>query len=196
VTVGPVLNVGDAAVVVATADHRRTFVAALRRSGVDVTGAVASGRYLSFEAAELIDSFMIEGAPDPARFADIGDGLIERAGAGGRRVSIYGEMVALLWDAGDVVSAALEDLWNDLAGTQDFMLLCAYPMRSFRNSASGAAVKARGKGVRVRRSRTRVSPTQSWEPCIPARVRKRPGTLDIRRSHGLVNLSVPTEVRL
>ena len=142
--VGPALNAGDAAVVVATADHRRAFEAALRRSGVDVTGAVASGRYLTFDAAELLDSFMVDDAPDPGRFADTAGLVIERAGAGtgGRRVRIYGEMVALLWEAGDVNSAvALEDLWNDLAAQRDFMLLCAYPMRSFENSASGAAFR-------------------------------------------------------
>jgi len=51
-------------------------------------------------------------------------------------------MVALLWDAGDVASAiALEDLWNDLAGERDFMLLCAYPMRSFDTTASGTAFR-------------------------------------------------------
>jgi hypothetical protein len=138
--VGPALNDGDAAVVVATADHRRAFEAALGRSGVDVAAAVGRGRYLSFDAAELLESFMIDGAPDPGRFADAAGRLIERAGAGGRRVRIYGEMVAVLRDAGDIVSSlALEDLWNDLAATQDFMLLCAYPMRSFENSASGPA---------------------------------------------------------
>ena len=140
--VGPVLNAGDAAIVVATADHRRAFEAALRRSGVDVASAAASGRYLSFDAAELLESFMVDGSPDPGRFADIAGRLIQRAGAGGRRVRVYGEMVALLRDAGDVVSAlTLEDLWNDLAATQDFMLLCAYPMRSFENRASEPAFK-------------------------------------------------------
>ena len=139
---GPALDAGDAAIVVATAAHRRAFEAALGRAGVDVAGAVASGRYLSFDAAELLESFMIDGAPDPGRFADTAGPVIERAAAGGRRVRIYGEMVALLWDAGNVVSAiALEDLWNDLAQEWDFMLLCAYPMRAFESSESGAAFR-------------------------------------------------------
>jgi hypothetical protein len=138
----PALNAGDAAVVVATADHRRAFEAALGRSGLDVAGAVASGRYLSFDAAELLESFMIDGAPDRGRFADTAGRIIERAGAGGRRVRIYGEMVALLLDAGEVVSAvALEDLWNDVAANREFMLLCAYPMRSFETSAKGEAFR-------------------------------------------------------
>lgn len=136
--VGPGLNEGDAAVVVATASHRGVFEAALRRSGVDVAAAAAGDRYLSFDAAELLETFMVGGVPDPGRFAEMAGAVIERASAGGRRVRIYGEMVALLWDAGDVTSAiALEGLWNDLAGERDFMLLCAYPMASFEHSTSG-----------------------------------------------------------
>ncbi|MCA1683727.1 MAG: MEDS domain-containing protein, partial [Actinobacteria bacterium] len=112
---GPALNEDDAAVVVATAAHRTAFDVALRRLGVDLAGAVANGQYLSFDAGELLECFMVGGAPNAERFAAMAGGLIERAGVGGRRVRIYGEMVALLWDAGDVLSAvALEDLWNDL----------------------------------------------------------------------------------
>ena len=154
---GPALDAGDAAVVVATADHRRAFEAALGRAGVDVAGAVASGRYLSFDAAELLESFMVDGAPDPRRFADTAGRVIERASAAGRRVRIYGEMVALLWVAGDVVSAiALEDLWNDLAGERDFMLLCAYPMSAFEKSASGTAFR------RICDQHSTVIPTETY----------------------------------
>ena len=51
-------------------------------------------------------------------------------------------MVALLWDDGNVAAALeLEDLWNDLAATRAFVLLCAYPMRAFEDPASAAAFK-------------------------------------------------------
>ncbi len=140
--VGPALDGGDGAIVVATAAHRRAFEAALVAAGVDVAAAVASDRYLAFDAAERLEAFMVGDAPDADRFADIVGGVIERAAAGGRRVRIYGEMVALLWDAGNVVSAiALEDLWNDLAAEREFTLLCAYPMSSFDDSGSAAAFK-------------------------------------------------------
>ncbi len=103
--VGPALHDGDAAVVVATAAHRRAFEHALRDAGLDVGAAVASGRYLTVDAAELLTTFMVGGAPDARRFRDEIGGVIERAAAGGRRVWVYGEMVAILWDAGDVSSA-------------------------------------------------------------------------------------------
>jgi anti-sigma regulatory factor (Ser/Thr protein kinase) len=44
-------------------------------------------------------------------------------------VRAFGEMVALLWAAGDVAGAIeLEALWNDLAEVREFSLLCAYSM--------------------------------------------------------------------
>ena len=59
---------------------------------------------------------------------------------GSRRVRVYGEMVALLWAAGDTDAAiALEGLWNELAETHEFALLCAYPMSAFKNAAGAAA---------------------------------------------------------
>ncbi|MDP8931195.1 MAG: MEDS domain-containing protein [Actinomycetota bacterium] len=49
----------------------------------------------------------------------------------GRDVRIYGEMVALLWEEGNILAAmALEDLWNQFAGSRAFSLMCAYPMNA------------------------------------------------------------------
>jgi hypothetical protein len=46
-------------------------------------------------------------------------------------VRAYGEMVALLWDAGNVAGAIeLEALWNDLLDDVRFGLFCAYPSAS------------------------------------------------------------------
>ena len=135
--VGPALHDGDTAVIVATAAHRSAFEAALGAMGVDVSAAVASERYLAFDAGDLLARFMVGGTPDAQRFRDTIGGVLEQAAVGGRGVRIYGEMVALLWDAGDVSSAiALEDLWNELATVHPFALLCAYPMRAFEDEAS------------------------------------------------------------
>jgi PAS domain S-box-containing protein len=47
-------------------------------------------------------------------------------------------MVALLWAEGRREAALqLEELWNDLARTQPFSLLCAYPVSAFRNDPDG-----------------------------------------------------------
>jgi anti-sigma regulatory factor (Ser/Thr protein kinase) len=50
-------------------------------------------------------------------------------------------MVALLWDAGDVIGAIeLELLWNDLGRTLPFSLLCAYPTASVSGSERAGAL--------------------------------------------------------
>ena len=42
-------------------------------------------------------------------------------------MTIYGEMVGLLWDRGQAVAAMrLEDFWNELAMDLPFTLLCGY----------------------------------------------------------------------
>jgi hypothetical protein len=70
--------------------------------------------------------------------ATIGTVMAARRRAGAMRV--YVEMVALLWDDGDMASVpALEDLWNDLARLRTFSLLCAYPTRAFDDEASAEA---------------------------------------------------------
>jgi PAS domain S-box-containing protein len=138
--VGPGLHAGGAAIVVATADHRLLFEEVLQDAGIDVDHAIEAGRYLTFDAAHLLSSFMVDGAPDPQRFEDAIGSVLVRAGAGHRRVRVYGEMVALLWAAGNTTAAiALEELWNDLAHRHEFALLCAYPMSAFKDAASIAA---------------------------------------------------------
>jgi PAS domain S-box-containing protein len=73
--------------------------------------------------------------PDQARFNEIVGGTVERAGAAGGAVRIFGEMVALLWAAGNGHAAQeLERFWNELARTQPFSLYCAYPIDGFGES--------------------------------------------------------------
>jgi len=135
--VGPALNAGDAAIVVATAGHRAAIDAALRASRVDVDAAAGDGRYQVFDAGDTLEALLVDGAPDPDRLAALVGEAVRRAG--GRRVRIYGELVAVLWDAGDVGSAvAVEELWNGLVDEHGFMLLCAYPMRAFDSAARTA----------------------------------------------------------
>jgi anti-sigma regulatory factor (Ser/Thr protein kinase) len=64
--------------------------------------------------------------------------LVDAAGAGGRHVRAYGEMVALLWEQGDPGAAIeLEGLWNDLAETRVFSLMCGYPATALETASLG-----------------------------------------------------------
>ena len=64
-------------------------------------------------------------------FFEVIGGVIRDAVGTGRPVRAYGEMVALLWEAGDVLAAIdLETLWNELASELPFALYCAYHSES------------------------------------------------------------------
>src|SRR5579883_367749 len=138
---GAALRAGDRAIVVATEPHRDGLAERLRAAGCDLTAASADGQYVALDAAEVLSRFMVDGTPDPARFAGLFGDLIARATEGGRGVRIFGEMVALL--AADGYHAAtirLEQLWNELQAAYPFVLFCAYPMERLGGEALGQLV--------------------------------------------------------
>src|ERR1044072_5933181 len=75
----PALRDGDAAIVVATAEHRDLFEAALDEAGIDVQAAVREGRYLGFDARDVLSRFEVDGAPDPTLFARVIGGVMDEA---------------------------------------------------------------------------------------------------------------------
>jgi anti-sigma regulatory factor (Ser/Thr protein kinase) len=118
---------GAVSVVIATESHRRAFEAELAGAGFDVERAQRNAAYISLDAAAMLARFVRGGRLDPDAFRAVIGGVIRRAGRAGRPVRAYGEMVELLWDAGDVLGAiGLEELWNDLRAELRFSLLCAY----------------------------------------------------------------------
>jgi hypothetical protein len=82
---------------------------------------------------------MVAGKPDPVLFEATVGSIVEWAARSGRTVRVFGEMVAVLWDAGNVAGAlALEALWNDMASNRQFFLLCAYPEGLLGGASLGA----------------------------------------------------------
>lgn len=131
---GEALDAGGVAVVIATPAHRALFAARLSALGVEV-GATGGGRSPSggalvlLDAAEAMDTLLVDGRVAPHRFGKLIGRLIHQAAAGGRVVRAYGEIVAEMWAAGNVAAALqLEDLWNGLRREADFSLYCAYPL--------------------------------------------------------------------
>jgi len=121
------LALGESVVVVATG--QRCASIAERRAADRSVGYRES--LLLIDAAETLQQFMVAGSPDPVLFAATIGAFFDRAACGGRRVRVFGEMVALLWAEGNVTGAlALESLWNDVASNRRFFLLCAYPAKS------------------------------------------------------------------
>ena len=126
------LRGNDAAVLIATRAHREGVESRLARRGVDLSRLTTGGRYYALDAQQTLSRFMVDGSPDPRRFASTIGPVIKTARAGDRRVLAFGEMVALLWAEGNRDAAIrLEELWNELAQQEPFALLCAYPMSHF-----------------------------------------------------------------
>ncbi len=120
------LEAGDISIVLATPAHRAAFREELTRAGV-APAELDSDAIVWLDAAATLDRFMPDGRIDPEAFRKVVGGLVRRASQPGRRLRAIGEMVALLWSAGDVLGAIeLEQLWNELAREHEFSLWCAY----------------------------------------------------------------------
>ena len=122
---------GDACIIVATQTHRSGLEQIFRQEGQNF-----SPSYVALDARETMSSFMIDDQPDAELFKQIIGEKINRAGESGKRVRVYGEMVALLWsDSKFDTAIRLEQLWNELAKTHQFTLCCAYPIGEFDSTA-------------------------------------------------------------
>lgn len=134
------IRAGDGIVVVTTPTHWRAVEAALSRAGIDADRPRQAGTLLVEDARELLGRLLAGDGLDPGAFQSVTSDLIRRVAAGGRRVRVFGEMVALLWEAGHVTLAIeLEALWNGLGALLPFRLLCGYPANV---TASGQAADA------------------------------------------------------
>jgi MEDS: MEthanogen/methylotroph, DcmR Sensory domain/Histidine kinase-like ATPase domain len=121
------LDEDAAVVVIATDAHVRAFERELTASGVDVEEARDSGSLILFDAPETLSKLMVDGRIDRSAFQRVIGTVVREAAAAGQPVRAYGEMVDLLWRAGDVGGAIqLETLWNELIEELRFSLLCAY----------------------------------------------------------------------
>lgn len=133
------------ALAVVTVAHRSALVAELRAQGIAVEAAIANHSLELLDAMWGLQSFLVNGYPDAQRFfAHVGGRVRRLAGRpGGLRV--YGEMVGLLWLAGQYPAAVrLEHLWNRLLRIVAFELYCGYPIdvfeREFRSAIVGSLV--------------------------------------------------------
>ena len=182
--IGSALGAGDAAVFVATAEHREGLARQLKARGLDVAALAGHGRFVSLDAAETLAMFEGEGGPDATLFADLMGGIIARALATAvgesPRVVIFGEMVALLWAKGQPAAAVqLERLWNDLGRTHAFSLHCAYPLSAFAQAEDSAFMEA------VCAAHSGVAPAESYTSLIGEDARHRAVTLLQQKAQAL-----------
>jgi hypothetical protein len=134
---------GLPAIVIATPEHREAIKGALNARFFDVDRLQTERDLIMVDAADTLSAFMVDGMPDPPKFLNAMVQLIEEAGRTRQSCVIraYGEMVDVLWQAGQSVAAIrLEMLWNQLAQTHDFALLCGYSMGHFYKDATQSEI--------------------------------------------------------
>jgi hypothetical protein len=126
-------------IVIATPLHRNGIEQRLLALGIDIASLQERGDLFLLDADETLAQFMVDGMPDAGRFTRTLVPVLEKA-CGSRKdctIYAYGEMVDVLWKAGQTAAATrLEMLWNSLAQTHAFSLLCGYSMGNFYKDAA------------------------------------------------------------
>ena len=130
---------GNPGIVVATPAQRGAIVRELVARSLDVVALQRSGDLVLLDAQDMLSTFMMNGEPAAEGFNNRMCEVIEKVcrGRANCTVRIFGQMVDVLWKNGQHEAAMrLEMLWNQLANTQAFSLLCGYAMGQFYKDAN------------------------------------------------------------
>ena len=135
--IGANLKFGSAVIVVGTESHRASLLSRLQLPGLDIGEAIEQGRYISLDVAETLSTFMVNHEPDPVRFMK---GMRELIAAAAKtatgehpRVAACGECAPLLCEQGNADAAIrLEQLWDEVASSDDVDILCGYSLGSLQ----------------------------------------------------------------
>jgi hypothetical protein len=126
---------GDGLLVIGTQQRRESLSSHLARLGADVALARREGQLAMLDADEMLSRFMVDGQPDEERFqVAVGEALqLARPRVAEAGVCAYGEMVGVLWEAGQTGAAIrLEECWNKLLHNRGrISLFCGYPIDVF-----------------------------------------------------------------
>jgi hypothetical protein len=140
--IGAGLRAGEAALMFVTPAHRGLFLRHLEANGAWPEQAIRHGPLRMVDAAQTIDRVMRDGAPDWRAFREVVGTALAQLRLQHPTVRCYGEMVDVLWGAGERDAALrLEQFWNELGRTQTFSLLCAYCMDNLDRSAYGGPLE-------------------------------------------------------
>jgi hypothetical protein len=132
--IGEGLEQGAVSVLIVTPDHAARIEACLRLYAVDVDALKRAGALVIVDARNTLNQFMVDGMPNASGFRQTVGGLLMemRRNNDNRPIRAYGEMVDLLWkDGREAAAIRLEMLWNQLASSYAFALLCGYSMGNF-----------------------------------------------------------------
>ena len=114
---------GEHVIVLATHAHWNLIAARLESDGVDYGRASHEQRLVFIEADQILDDVMVDGKVQIDRLQRVLEPLITP----GAQTRIYGELVSLVAERGDIDSAvAIERLGCDLSHTHNVLVLCGY----------------------------------------------------------------------
>jgi MEDS: MEthanogen/methylotroph, DcmR Sensory domain len=137
--IGEGIEAGHPAVVIARPAHRAGILAGLRRRGIDVDRLQDADELLVLDAEQTLATFLVDGLPNSVLFEARVTRMIERICRRRKDCTIwaYGEMVDVLWDAGNPVAAiVLEILWNKLVASGKVCILCGYSVGNVYKDAN------------------------------------------------------------
>lgn len=129
---------GDPGLVVATAAHWPRFAHELERRGWEPASLEEAGMLVVADAHETLAAFTEDARLSLDLFQTTVGGLLDELSdrRPGRQVRAFGEMVNVLYEQGHTASAiGLEELWNHLARTRRFTLMCGYRADPFDKTA-------------------------------------------------------------
>lgn len=135
------LDHGEPAIVIATPENWGAISARLADQGWSTQRIEESGLLVSADADKTLRSFLVDGEPAAELFEIVVGNLVDTVAEHfpGRRIRAFGEMVNLLSEEGRPEAAiAVEELWNELARTRSFSLLCGYRLDLFDRVAQSS----------------------------------------------------------
>jgi hypothetical protein len=135
---------GHPAIVISTPHHTALIEAYLSAQAIDVVGLKRAGDLVTLDAHATLAMFMVDGLPNARAFRHNLTEVIQQVRRDREHVVVraYGEMVDLLWKDGlEAAAIRLETLWNQLANSHDFRLLCGYSMGNFYKGAALEEIK-------------------------------------------------------
>jgi hypothetical protein len=131
------LKTGNPGIVIAMPAQRAAIVRELVAQSLDVAQLLRSDDLILLDAKDTLSVIMVDGQPDAAAFKRTMSRVITRACRGRANCTsrIYGQMVDLLWQRRERDAAIrLEMLWNQLATTRAFSLLCGYAVDVYKTA--------------------------------------------------------------
>ena len=125
---------GESIIIVATGPNWANISGRLTSKGFNPAELLRRGQLVVLDADRTLPKFLVDDVPDARTFKDLAGATIEQARAGGKfpRVRWWGEMVNLLYIAGNQRgSTRLEELFDEVAHEQSISIFCSFLMDKY-----------------------------------------------------------------